>query len=71
MTLEEFLKRGQAAQRAVDEAIDRADVSQGGGAATCAKCGRAFRSPSEYRYAAGLKAFICRDERACKARGGS
>jgi hypothetical protein len=34
----------------------------------CAKCRRVFQSASEKRWAAGLKAFICRDARGCRAR---
>ena len=37
---------------------------------SCAKCGRAFTSPSEYRWAAGRHGYICRNERACRAAGG-
>ena len=36
--------------------------------ATCAKCGRVFTAPGEYRWAAGLKGNICRNARACAVR---
>ena len=39
--------------------------------AVCGKCGRVFMWASEKRWAAGLKAFICRDAHGCKAREGN
>ena len=36
--------------------------------ATCAKCGRAFTTPWQYRYRGADGAAICRDARACLAR---
>lgn len=37
--------------------------------ATCAKCGRVFTSPAQYRYRGADGAPICRDARACAVRG--
>lgn len=36
--------------------------------ATCAKCGRAFTTPGQYRYRGADGAAICRDARACAVR---
>jgi len=36
--------------------------------ATCAKCGRAFTTPGQYRYRGSDGAPICRDARACAVR---
>jgi len=68
-----FVGRGVAAQKAVDSVIaeqttlpltPRASTH----AATCAKCGRAFSTPGQYRYRGSDGAPICRDARACAVR---
>ncbi len=60
--IQEFVRRGTTAQAAVDAVIAKA-VKEGRATLACAKCGRVFTSPNEWRYNA-RKQPICR--RFCK-----
>lgn len=60
--VEEFVRRGQGAQAAVDEALKQAAEA---GKSFCVKCGRVFTSPSEWRYNAQRRP-ICR--KPCRGR---
>lgn len=80
----DLMIQGLMAQRAVDTSLqeqkkkmravrckaDRieADRKQSQAVGPCLKCRRVFQSKSEYRYAAGLKGYICRDDRGCRQR---
>lgn len=66
LTFEEFLRRGTESQHAANETI----YAAGSKAARCAKCGTLFTHPNQYRHRGSDKMPICRDAKACRARGG-
>jgi len=58
--------RAAAAQHQAKLALAPAASTHG---ATCAKCGRVFTAPAQYRYRGADGAAICRDARGCAVRG--
>lgn len=64
-----FVGRGIAAQNAADSALEeQAKLALAPAGAKCAKCGRAFTAPGQYRYRGADGAAICRDARGCAVR---